>query len=63
MNKVEVILKVCCCIFLLFTFVWTNYKEPIPSGNAFVVIAASHYMLGVWVIYRDYKKDQRVPTN
>jgi hypothetical protein len=62
MYKLEALLKVCFWIFMAYTFILADYKNPIQSGKLFVLLAVICSAIGIWAVYRDYKKDQLALT-
>lgn len=57
MDKFEALLKVTFWIFIAASFIYADYKNPIPIGKLFVLLGIISSIIGVWLVYRDYNKD------
>jgi energy-converting hydrogenase Eha subunit F len=58
MNKVEALLKVCMMVLIADSFIWADIKNPIYLGKFFVILSVACCVIGIYAVYRDYKKDQ-----
>jgi hypothetical protein len=43
---------------MVYSFIYTDLEAPIYSGKVFVCLSVICGILGFWVVYRDYKKDE-----